>query len=123
MTGHTRRRYFVVFLLAVVALPLALAQNDNTIVGKWAFVLETSGGDRNIDAEFELDGTQVKGKWGEAPVKGTFTDGKLELNFPFNSSEAGAGEIKISGALENGSLKGTWAFQEYNGTFTAKRPG
>jgi hypothetical protein len=63
----------------------------------------------------------VTGKWDKSDVKGTFTDGKLNLEFPINSEEAGPGTLKIKGDLANDALTGTWEFQEYNGTFKATR--
>lgn len=121
MAKYRVGRSLAVFLLLACAITLAYGQANNSIVGKWDFALETPGGDRQAKAEFELDGDQVKGKWGETPVKGTFTGSKLELNFPINSEEGGSGDLKISGTVDGGTIKGTWAFAEYNGTFTAKR--
>ncbi len=80
----------------------ALAQS-NGITGRWHFVLETEGGDRNVD------------------VKGTFADGKLDLAFPIESEEAGPGTLKLKGELNGGALSGTWEFQTYTGTFKATK--
>jgi hypothetical protein len=113
-------------LMAVVVsfgagAPLAHAQAQ-PISGKWHFVLQTEGGDRTADPNFLADGDQVTGKWGDADVKGSFKDGKLDLAFPYNSDEAGAGTLKIKGELKDGALTGTWEFQDYSGSFKATRP-
>jgi hypothetical protein len=95
------------------------------IDGKWHFVLETPGGEREVDADFTVDNDgNVTGKWGSADATGTYKDGKLSLNFQFTSDEVGITDaMKIDGKLdETAALTGDWAFSEYNGTFKATRP-
>jgi hypothetical protein len=104
-----------------VAAPMGGAQTQ-PFAGKWHFVLQTEGGDRTADPNFQLDGERVTGRWGDADVKGTFSGGKLDLSFPYNSDEAGPGTLKIKGELKGETLVGTWEFQEYTGTFKATRP-
>lgn len=92
------------------------------VSGKWHFIFDTEGGDRTFEADFKTDGKVVTGTWGGKPeVKGTFQDGKLELEFPTVSDEAGPGTLKITGKLAD-ALTGTWSFQSYAGTFKATRP-
>jgi hypothetical protein len=98
---------------------------DAGVNGKWHFVLETPGGDREVDADLTVDPDgNVTGKWGTADVAGTYKDGKLALEFQFTSEEVGAtAAMKIDGKLdETASLTGDWAFSEYNGTYKATRP-
>jgi hypothetical protein len=99
------------------------------VAGKWHFVLDTPGGDREMDSIFEQNAEKVSGKWavtetkkdGEA-VAGTFAGKKLTLEFPINSEEAGPGTMKITGVLaDDGTLSGDWGFQDYSGTFKATR--
>jgi len=97
----------------------------NGVNGKWHFVLETPGGDREVDADFTVDPDgNVAGKWGNADVAGMWKDGKLALKFQFTSDEAGVTDaMNINGKLdETSALTGDWAFSEYNGTFKATRP-
>jgi hypothetical protein len=113
---------FVLLIGSAVLVPFSTAQSTKaTVTGKWHFVLNTEGGDREIEAVFQQDGDQVTGKWATGDVKGTFTDGKLNLEFPFNSEEAGAGTMKIKGALADDGLSGDWGFLEYTGSFKATR--
>jgi hypothetical protein len=112
--------------LGMVAPLSALAQaGDNkapqTIAGKWHFVLNTDGGDRELEADFQLDGKNVTGKFGKDDAKGTYEEGKLNLEFTLNSEEAGTGTMKIVGALANDALTGTWEFQTYSGSYKATR--
>ena len=106
---------------SLVFLPFASAQTSADIAGKWHFVLQTTDGDRTYDPTFTVDGDKVGGKWGDSDVKGTFTNGKLDLEFPVNSEEVGAGTLKITGQLEKDQLTGTWSFQTYDGKFKATR--
>src|ERR1700689_5498825 len=91
-------------LLSIAFGSRAIAAQDAappTIDGKWHFVLDTPGGDREVDSEFAVDKDgNVTGKWGNATVAGTFTDGKLN----------------------QGDLTGNWEFSSYSGTFKASRP-
>lgn len=94
--------------------------------GKWHFVLETPGGEREVDADFTVDNDgNVTGKWGNADVAGTYKEDKLALTFQFTAEEVGTtADMKITGKLdETAALAGDWEFSEYNGTFKAMRPG
>ena len=106
------------FALAVTS-PAARASD---LDGKWQFVLDTEGGERQISAEFRLEGEQVKGTWADAPVTGTYKDGKLELAFDFTPQELGEkGTMKVTGKLDGDTLSGNWEFSQYSGTYKATR--
>lgn len=103
----------------------ASAAVGSGIDGKWHFVLETPGGEREVDADFTVDKDgNVTGKWGPSDVAGTYKEGKLALAFQFTSDEAGTtADMKLDGKLdETAALAGDWEFSEYNGTFKAMRP-
>ena len=110
----------------VMGRPVIHAQDTaaSGINGKWHFVLETPGGDREVDADFSVDNDgNVTGKWGPADVAGTYKEGKLALTFQFTSEEAGTtADMKITGKLDEAALAGDWEFSEYNGTYKATRP-
>jgi hypothetical protein len=115
---------FILLIGSALLAPFGAAQGTAaapTVTGKWHFVLNTDGGDRIFEPVFQQDGDQVTGKWGEGDGKGTFTDGKLNLEFPVNSEEAGPGTLKIKGALADDALAGDWSFNEYAGSFKATR--
>lgn len=115
---------FILFTAAVLLVPNGTAKSADTpatVAGKWHFVLDTEGGDRTVESTFQQDGNQVTGKWDTGDVKGTFTDGKLNLEFSMVSDEGGPGKVKIKGELAGGVLSGNWSFNEYSGTFKATR--
>lgn len=98
---------------------------DAGIAGKWHFVMDTPGGDREMDAEFAVDKDgNVTGKYGATDVAGTYKDGKMDLNFSMTSEESGeTAPLKLEGKLDDtNALTGTWAFSSYDGTFKATRP-
>ena len=102
----------------------ATPQNTG-IDGKWHFVLDTPGGDREMDATFAVDTAgKVTGKFGETDVAGTFKDGQMALDFSLTSDESGeTAQMKLNGKVDDtGALVGTWAFSSYDGTFKAAHP-
>jgi hypothetical protein len=119
--------FAVLAAIAFLWTPMGRTAEPATVTGKWHFVLDTPGGDREVDSIFEQNADKVTGKWGVSdgendPVAGAFAEKKLTLEFTLNSPEAGPGTMKIKGQLaDDGSLTGDWAFQEYSGTFKATR--
>lgn len=98
---------------------------DTGVAGKWHFILDTPGGDRDVDAEFTVDADgKVSGVWGKTSAAGTFKDGNLNLAFEFHSDESGdTDQMKIVGKLDDSaSISGTWQFASYDGAFKAIRP-
>ncbi len=102
------------------------AKPDTRINGKWHFVFDTEGGDREFEAEFTVDPEgNVTGTFGPSAVKGTFKDGHLDLLFDTTSEEANeTAPLHIDGKLdETAALTGTWQFSSYDGAFKAMHPG
>lgn len=90
------------------------------IDGNWLFTLDTEGGVREISATLKIEGQKVAGKWGEFDIKGTFSEGTLDLDFPIYVEDIGVeGGLIIKGKLEDGKLAGSWEFDQYAGTFEA----
>lgn len=116
---------FILLIGSALLVPFNAAKSAQTtpsVTGKWHFVLSTEGGDRIFEPMFQQDGDKVTGKWGaDGNVKGTFSEGKLALEFPVTSEEAGPGTLKINGTLADDALSGEWAFNDYAGSFKATR--
>jgi hypothetical protein len=118
-------RFMIALCAALLCFGLAGASGTAQtagVSGKWHFVFQTDDGERNFDATFQQDGDKVTGKWGDADVQGTFADGKLNLEFPFNS-EVGPGTLKMNGQLAEGALSGNWEFQASGGNYTGTFKG
>lgn len=109
--------------LALMFLTLSLlVRAQEGVAGQWLFILDTEGGERRAEATFQVEGSQVSGKWDKTDVKGTFENGTLKLDFPMHSEEGGiSANLKINGTLKGGELAGTWEFGGYNGTYRATR--
>lgn len=121
----TRFLISTVAMLGILFGHQAAAPQHSAIEGKWHFVMDTPGGDREMEAEFAVDADgKVTGKYGSTDVAGTFKDGHLLLNFQMTSEESGeTAALKIDGKLDDtAALTGTWEFSSYNGTFKASRP-
>ncbi len=104
------------------AAPAAAATGVN---GAWHFVLDTPGGDREVEASFAVDADgKVTGNFGKSVVDGTFKDGELKLAFQFSSDETGTTDtMAINGKLDSSqALIGTWQFSTYDGALKATRP-
>ncbi len=122
MTKSFRLTVALICFALVLPLYAAMHAAADDVSGPWAFVMNTDGGDRNYKATFKVNGKAVTGTWDEkAEVRGTFADGALDLSFPLESPEAGAGTLAIKAKLASDALTGTWTFQQYSGTLKATR--
>jgi|HubBroStandDraft_1064217.scaffolds.fasta_scaffold118617_2 hypothetical protein len=122
------RRLLVIAAALMVSLALArpaVKADDAGINGKWHFVMDTPGGDREMEAMFAVDADgKVTGKYDKTDVAGTFKDGHMDLSFEMTSEESGeTAPLKLVGKVDDaGALVGTWEFSAYSGTFKATRP-
>ena len=101
------------------------AATASGIGGKWHFVLDTPGGDRDVDAQFTVDADgKVTGTFGQTSAAGTYKDGQVNLDFEMTAEETGeTAHMKLNGKLDDApSITGTWQFSAYDGTFKALRP-
>lgn len=98
---------------------------DKRINGKWHFVFDTQGGDREFEAEFTVDADgNVTGTWDKKPATGTYKDGHLKMAFDTFSEEANeTAQLQLDGKIDDSAtLTGNWAFSSYEGTFKATHP-
>ena len=113
---------------AAPASPAAQAQSatpDKRINGKWHFVFDTTGGDREFNAEFTVDADgNVSGTWEKAPASGTFKDGHLLMVFDVTSEEANeTAPLHLDGKIDDSdTITGNWQFSSYDGAFKAIHP-
>ena len=101
------------------------ATPDQRINGKWKFVFDTQGGDREFNAEFTIDADgNVTGTWEKAPATGTYKDGHLLMVFEVTSEEANeTAPLHLDGKLDDSeTITGTWQFSSYDGAFKATHP-
>ena len=101
------------------------AAQPNSINGKWHFVFDTEGGDREFEAEFTVDADgNITGTWGKDPATGTFKDGHLLMTFETTAEELNeTAPLHLDGKFDDpATLTGSWTFSEYQGTFKATHP-
>lgn len=125
----TKTLFVLLAFIAFLWTPVASTAESATVAGKWHFVFDTEGGDREFNTIFEQNADKVTGKWditetkkdGDA-VAGTFVDKQLTLEFPVES-EVGPGTLKLTGKLgDDNAISGNWSFGDYSGTFKAVHP-
>jgi hypothetical protein len=90
--------------------------------GEWHFVLDTPGGDREIDANFAVDADgKVTGTFGKTSAVGTYKNGKMDLDFQMTAEESGeTSQMKLVGKFDDPvTLSGNWQFSSYEGGFKA----
>jgi len=128
--GKVKMRKIALIAMSLAALLFSLrtVSASDSITGKWTFVFDTDGGPREFAADLKLDGDKVSGKFAgkddakKAEVKGTFKDQKIDLAFPFQSDEANMTDtLAITGKLEKDALAGNWTFNQWSGTYKARR--
>jgi hypothetical protein len=110
---------------AAPAVPTAQATPDKRINGKWKFIFDTQGGDREFNAEFTVDADgNITGAWEKAAASGTYKDGHLLMTFDVTSDEANeTAPLHIDGKLDDSdTITGNWTFSSYDGTFKANHP-
>jgi hypothetical protein len=100
------RTWLVVFAF-LAAAPLVWAQAG--VAGMWKMTFQTDQGAIDSDMTLKQDGQKVTGTLtspqGEAPIEGTFTDGKLLLSLTVDA-QGQTLVITFNGALEKDTLKG-----------------
>lgn len=112
-------RLFFTVLLVSATSPVGLLAADLT--GKWDFVWDTEGGERRGIWVIAQDGETVTAESEGQTLRGTFSDGRLQVEGKFYSAEAGySSTLKVEGRLEGGVLKGSGSWDQYGMTFTAK---
>jgi hypothetical protein len=112
-------------VLAVVLLAATFAAAQAGVAGAWKMTFQTDQGAIDSDMNLKQDGQKVTGTLvspqGEAPVEGTYTDGKLLLSL---TVDAGGQVMTITfdGVLEKDTLKGNVDFGGFgSATWSASR--
>jgi hypothetical protein len=104
----------------------APANNASDISGEWLFQVETGAGTGSPNFTFKQEGEkltgQYKGAFGEAPLTGTFKDGKIAFTIKVDAQGQQL-TINYTGTLEkDGTMKGAVDLGEVgSGTWTGKR--
>jgi hypothetical protein len=117
------RPWAIVFAILLSAAGYATAQAG--VAGAWKMTFQTDQGAVDADMTLKQDGPKVTGSLtspqGEAPVEGTFTDGKLLLSLTVDA-QGQVLTITFDGVLEKDTLKGNVDFGGFgSATWAASR--
>ena len=117
------RRWSTVLAIVLLAAPYVAAQS--AVAGGWKMTFQTDQGAVEADMMLKQDGQKVTGTLtspqGEAPMEGTFTDGKLLMNLTVDA-QGQVLTITFSGVLEKDTLKGDVDFGGFGAaTWSATR--
>jgi len=110
--------------LFVMVVPAVSAYATN-VTGEWNLTVETPNGTGTPTVTFKQDGETLtgtyKGRFGEAPLKGTVKGD--EIKFTFTISPQGQDlQIDYTGTVEGDTMKGKVKFGELgDGTFSGKK--
>jgi hypothetical protein len=108
-----------------VLVPTAGAADTAKVAGEWNITVETPQGTGTPSVVFKQDGETLtgtyKGRFGEAPVKGTVTGN--DIKFSFTISPQGQDlTVVYSGTVDGDTIKGKAKFGDFGeGNFTAKK--
>lgn len=121
---HTTSIAIIFVLAAFAAVSASGAQNAN-VAGTWNLTVESQAGTGNPSVTLKQEGETLtgtyKGRFGEAPLKGT-VKGK-EITFGFKvSGQGGEMQIEYAGTVDGNTMKGKVKFGERGeGTFSGKK--
>ena len=113
-----------VTVLFILVGAVAIAQSTN-VTGTWKLTVETANGTGNPTLTLKQEGEELsgtyKGRFGEAPLKGT-VKGK-DINFSLKVSGQGQElQIEYSGTVDGDTMKGKVKLGELGeGTFSGRK--
>jgi len=95
------------------------------VTGEWNLTVETPNGTGTPTVTFKQDGETLtgtyKGRFGEAPVKGTIKDNAIKFTVTINVQGQDL-EIEYAGTVDGDSMKGKAKFGDMGeGNFTGKK--
>lgn len=114
----------VTIALALAVLPTAEARRAD-VSGTWQLMVETQAGTGEPTVTLKQDGENLtgtyKGRFGEAPLKGTIKGNEIMFSFKV-SGQGQELEIEYSGTVDGNTMKGKVKLGELGeGTFTGKK--
>lgn len=114
----------ITFAFALSILTTAHARVAD-VSGTWKLMVETQAGTGEPSVILKQDGENItgtyKGRFGEAPLKGTIKGNDIKFNFKV-SGQGQELEIEYSGTVDGNTMKGKVKLGDLGeGTFTGKK--
>lgn len=117
-------------VLAAIAMITSVSARTSTahaqgVSGTWQLTVETQGGTGNPSVTLKQEGEEItgtyKGRFGDAPLKGTIKGNEIQFTISINAQGQDL-KIEYSGAVDGSTMKGKVKFGEMaEGTFTGKK--
>jgi hypothetical protein len=109
----------------VMVVPTAGATDTANVAGEWNLTVQGPNGTGTPTVNFKQDGETLtgtyKGRFGEAPLKGTITGNEIKVSITI-SPQGQDLVIEYSGTVDGETMKGKVKFGEMGeGTFTGKK--
>jgi hypothetical protein len=95
------------------------------IDGTWNFTYVTPDGDLRATARLRADGEELIFVQDGNEIIGTYSNGEFQIEAKdYYSGQAGySANLILKGQVAGDEITGTWTFDVYSGTFSAKRSG
>src|SRR5262245_6916401 len=111
--------FLTLMVAAVIVLPRAYAAN---VTGNWKLTIETANGTGNPSLSLKQNGEELtgtyKGRFGEAPLKGTVKGNDIKFTIKVNAQGQDL-VIEYAGTVDGDTMKGKVKLGELGeGTFT-----
>lgn len=95
------------------------------VSGTWQLTVETQGGTGNPSVTLKQEGEEItgtyKGRFGDAPLKGTIKGNEIQFTISINAQGQDL-KIEYNGTVDGSTMKGKVKFGEMaEGTFTGKK--
>jgi hypothetical protein len=123
-----RTRKLIIASITIIAAALASfaagAQSTN-VTGNWKLTIETPNGTGTPSLALKQEGEELsgtyKGRFGEAPLKGTVKGKDIKFTVKVNAQGQEL-QIEYSGTVDGDTMKGKVKFGEVGeGTFSGKK--
>jgi len=118
------RKLIIAVVFASVAV-LAVAAQAKNVTGNWKLTIETPNGPGTPSLVLKQEGEALsgtyKGRFGDAPLKGTVKGNDIKFTVKVNA-QGNELEIEYAGTVEGDTMKGKVKFGEFGeGTFSGKK--
>ena len=115
----------IITAVVVFAAVLTVGAQSKNVSGNWKLNIETPNGPGTPSLVLKQEGEELtgtyKGRFGEAPLKGTVKGNEIKFAVKVNAQGQEL-QIDYTGTVEGDTMKGKAVFGQIGeGTFTAKR--
>ena len=120
-----RTRKLIIAIVFASVAALAVAAQAKNVTGNWKLTIETPNGPGTPSLVLKQEGEALsgtyKGRFGDAPLKGTVKGNEIKFTVKVNA-QGNELEIEYAGTVDGDTMKGKVKFGEFGeGTFSGKK--